>query len=218
MLPAVEIGTWYWTNLKFFGLVVVGRIIWQRVFPCTVCGTRTGNVRCSTKPSRSRFEEMVRFLLFDVKSEGCEKLFHDKFSLISTLWNTLRTLSKHMHMVNTYITIHEQLLPCTVRCRFMLCVLNKPENLDSVFGWMSMLRQSTSAMAFFIREKTRAGILLSDYQITYWWNMKPMQLLFKIDCIVTCHRYRPQRWRPVNQSQLIDGETSFAFSNASSVL
>jgi len=99
MLPAVEIGTWYWTNLKFFGLVVVGRIIRQRVFP--VCGIHAGNVRCSTKPSRSRFKEMVRFLLFDVKSEGSEKLFHDKLSLISTLWNTLRTLSKHMHMVHT---------------------------------------------------------------------------------------------------------------------
>jgi len=32
------------------------------------------------------------------------------------------------------------------------------------------------------------------------------------------HSSRPQRWRQVNQSQFIDGETSFAFSNASSVL
>jgi len=32
------------------------------------------------------------------------------------------------------------------------------------------------------------------------------------------HNYRPQRWRQVNQSQFIDGETNFAFSNASSVL
>jgi len=32
------------------------------------------------------------------------------------------------------------------------------------------------------------------------------------------HSYRPQRWLQVNQSHFIDGETSFAFSNASSVL
>jgi len=32
------------------------------------------------------------------------------------------------------------------------------------------------------------------------------------------HSYKPQRWRQVNQSQFIDGETSVAFSNASSVL
>jgi len=28
----------------------------------------------------------------------------------------------------------------------------------------------------------------------------------------------PQRWRQVNQLQFIDGETSFAFSNSSSIL
>jgi len=36
--------------------------------------------------------------------------------------------------------------------------------------------------------------------------------------VILLNSKRPQRWLQVNQSQFIDGETSFAFSNASSVL
>ena len=40
----------------------------------------------------------------------------------------------------------------------------------------------------------------------------------KLASVSIFHSWRPQRWWQVNQSQFIDGETSFAFSNASSVL
>jgi len=68
-----------------------------------------------------------------------------------------------------------------------------------------------------IRQQTNFSLAASFWGICLLSAFILLRRL-KLASVSIFHSYRPQRRWQVNQSQFIDGETSFAFSNASSVL
>ena len=85
--------------------------------------------------SRKRFEEIMRVLRFDVKSERQERLRSDKFALISEVWEEFVENCKRCYIPGENLCIDEQLFPTKARCRFTQFMANKPDKFGIKF-WL----------------------------------------------------------------------------------
>ena len=87
--------------------------------------------------SRDRFVEIMRFLRFDLKTERRRNLLHDKFALVSELWNSLISNYEKAFIPQWNITVDKQLLPYKAQCKFIQYMANKPEKFGSKF-WLAV--------------------------------------------------------------------------------
>ena len=76
-----------------------------------------------------RFLEIMKYLRFDLKSERRRNLEKDKFCLASFLQNPFIENCQRVFRSNANIAIHEQLLPCKARCKFIQYMANKPQKI-----------------------------------------------------------------------------------------
>ena len=73
---------------KFIGLFIARGILEQRDLPVESLWQSTWAFpMLNNTLSRHRFEEIMRFLRFDVKSNKRQRMIHDKFCLASSLSN-----------------------------------------------------------------------------------------------------------------------------------
>ena len=90
----------------------------------------------STMP-RNRFLEIMRYLCFDLKSEGKTNL-----SMINFVWHlTYVENCQKAYIPNVFITVDEQLLPCKACCKFIQYMANKPDKFGLKF-WMAVDAES----------------------------------------------------------------------------
>lgn len=83
--------------------------------------------------SRNRFNEMKRFIRFDDKETRRRRLRHDRFALMSEVWERFTKNCKRCFVPNAYLTIDEQLYPTKVRCRFLQFMPSKPDKYGIKF-------------------------------------------------------------------------------------
>ena len=83
--------------------------------------------------SPNRFCSIMRYLRFDDKSQRKENLKSDKFGMVSQLWNQLFENSQSVYIPEQNLTVDEQLLPCKVRCPFVIFMGSKPDKYGIKF-------------------------------------------------------------------------------------
>ncbi|KAF2884476.1 hypothetical protein ILUMI_21693 [Ignelater luminosus] len=89
----------------------------------------------------SPFQEIMKFLRFDIRAFRRERLQHDKFALVS----------------GENITVDEQLFPTKVRCRFTQYMSNKPDKFGIKF-WIPVDTKSKyvlNAFSYLGKDETR---------------------------------------------------------------
>lgn len=84
---------------------------------------------------RNRFQEILRFLRFDIKTTRSERLKNDKFALASNLWNAFIENSAACYRPRENLTVDEQLLASKARCPFTQYIANKPDKFGIKF-WL----------------------------------------------------------------------------------
>ena len=75
------------------------------------------------------------FLRFDMKTDRCQRLQHDKFGLVSHIWNLFIENCRMSLNPHENLTVDEQLLPCKARCKFIQYMSNKPNKFGIKF-WL----------------------------------------------------------------------------------
>lgn len=99
--------------------------------------TKWGLPLCKMAMARNRFLEILKYLRFDIKSTRSERLKHDRFALISEVWNKFISNCQVCYTPGPYITIDEQLFPTKARCRFMQFMASKPDKYGQKF-WVAV--------------------------------------------------------------------------------
>ena len=133
---------------------------------------------------RDRFDEIMRFLRFDLKTERRRNLLQDKFALVSQLWNSFISNCQKAFIPQWNITVDEQLLPCKARCKFIQYMANKPDKFGLKF-WLAVdvenkylyngfpyvgnddTRSSDMSVLADVVLKLMAPLFQQDYNVTY---------------------------------------------------
>lgn len=84
---------------------------------------------------RTKFEEILRFIHFDIRTERRERLETDKFALISTIWDQFIDNCKKLYVPDWQVCVDEQLFPTKSRCRFTQYMAKKPHKFGIKF-WL----------------------------------------------------------------------------------
>ncbi|KAF2894950.1 hypothetical protein ILUMI_11225 [Ignelater luminosus] len=87
--------------------------------------------------SKNHFKEIMKFLRFDIRATRQGRLQHDKFALVSDIWNRFIYNCKISYVPGENITVDEQLFPTKVRCRFTQYMSNKPDKFGIKF-WIAV--------------------------------------------------------------------------------
>ncbi|KAF2883529.1 hypothetical protein ILUMI_22645 [Ignelater luminosus] len=101
--------------------------------------------------SKNRFKEIMKFLRFDIRATRRERLQHDKFALVSDIWNRFI-----YNCEISYVTVDEQLFPTKVRCVFTQYMSNKPNKFGIKF-WIAVDTKSKyvlNAFPYLGKDKT----------------------------------------------------------------
>ena len=144
---------------KFIGLVIAKGILEQRGLPVeSLWDTTWWCLMFNKTLSRSRFKEIMRFLLFAVKSERRKRVILASFAWFPRCGNLLlRTLRRRMCLVLTLQMTNNYFHVRLDAGLFNTYRINL-KSLESTSGWQLMWIQNT--IAFRIWGKIRAGILL----------------------------------------------------------
>ncbi|KAF2890870.1 hypothetical protein ILUMI_15303 [Ignelater luminosus] len=105
----------------------------------------------------SPFQEIMKFLRFDIRATRRERLQHDKFALVSGIWNGFIYKCKICYVSGENITVDEQLFPTKVRCRFTQYMSNKPDKFGIKF-WIAVDTKSKyvlNAFSYLGKDETR---------------------------------------------------------------
>ena len=169
----------------FIGLVIARGILGQRDLQVESLWESTwGFSMFNNALSRQIFEEIMRFLRFDLKSDRRQRVIYDKFCLASSLWNPFVENCQKAYVPGPYITIDEQLLPCKARCRFIQYMPNKPDKFGIKF-WMAVDAETKylfNSFSYLEKDENRdTSVCLPKYVVT-----KLMQPIFKRASNVTC--------------------------------
>ena len=76
---------------------------------------------------RYRFQDIMKYLRFDMKSTRSERLKTNKFVLFSDTSNQFRENCTDFHNPDEYLVVDEQLFPSKARCKFIQFIPNKPD-------------------------------------------------------------------------------------------
>ena len=98
---------------KFIRPIIARVVLGQRVLPCSsLWNTSWGCPMFNKTFFRDRFMKIERFLRFDIKSDRRRRLVKYRFCLASSLWNCFIENSQISFVMDVYLTVDEQLLPC----------------------------------------------------------------------------------------------------------
>lgn len=91
--------------------------------------------------SSDRFLLLLKLLRFDYKATRRRRLAHNKFALVSEIWQKfVQKFGRNCQICYSprgYITVDEQLFPSKVRCRFILLMPEKPDKYGIKF-WLAV--------------------------------------------------------------------------------
>ncbi|KAF2888167.1 hypothetical protein ILUMI_18005 [Ignelater luminosus] len=107
--------------------------------------------------SKNRFKEIMKFLRFDIRATRRERLQHDKFALVSDIWNRFIYNCKICYVPGENITVDEQLFSTKVKCRFTQYMSNKPNKFGKKF-WIAVDTKSKyvlNAFPYLRKDETR---------------------------------------------------------------
>lgn len=93
------------------------------------------NFFCETM-SRDKFNQIKRFIRFDLKSTRRDRQKSDKFAAVSEVWNKFVSNCIMCYKPGANITIDEQLFPTKARCPFTQYMSNKPDKFGIKF-WIA---------------------------------------------------------------------------------
>lgn len=82
-------------------------------------------------------KSLMGILKFKKKGKWNQCLEKDKFTLVSSVWDTLIKNNQNCYKPVANITVDEQLFPTKARCRFSQYMPGKI-NLAQTFGWHLM--------------------------------------------------------------------------------
>ena len=82
---------------------------------------------CKSAMSRDRSCETLRFLRFDVKSNGSHRLQTNKFSPFAEVWTHFADNCCALYNPGAFISVDEQLFPSKARCPFTQYMASKPD-------------------------------------------------------------------------------------------
>ena len=106
--------------------------------------------------SQDDFAQIMSFLRFDIKSERRDRIAHDKFCLVSYIWQSFIENCQKSYIPSQNLTVDEQLLPCKAQCKFIQYMANKPDMFGLKFGLIvDMSIQSICIMVFLMWGKMR---------------------------------------------------------------
>ena len=173
---------------KFIGLLVSRGVIGGRNFPLkSFWGKTWGCEMFSKTMPRDKFLEIMKFLRFDLKTERRRNLVHDKFALVSQLWNSFICNCQKAFIPQWNITVDEQLLPCKARCKFIQYMANKPDKFGLKF-WLAVDAENKylyNGIPYVGKDDTRR----SDMSVPTDVVLKLMAPLFQRGYNVTCDNY-----------------------------
>ena len=173
---------------KFIDLIVTRGVLGQMGLPCSsLYNTSWGCPQCSVIPfPGTGSREIMKFLLFDIKSERRRRLV-EKFFLASCLWNCFIESRQKPYVSNVYVTVDEQLLPCKARCRFIQNMANKPDKFGLKFSMMvdADSKYLYNDFPYLGKDDTRETSVSVPTDVV----MKLMLPLFKHGYNVTCDNF-----------------------------
>ncbi|XP_046399972.1 uncharacterized protein LOC124166486 [Ischnura elegans] len=140
----------------FLGIFYLRGVLGAKSLPIkSLWSVKWGLPLCKAAMSRDRFQEILRFLRFDIKSTRPSRLATDKFALISEVWSNFIGNSQACYIPGPYVTIDEQLFPTKARCPFLQFMSNGPSlnecvqdvnaDLECVSEWLQGMGLSINA-------------------------------------------------------------------------
>ncbi|XP_046401593.1 uncharacterized protein LOC124167654 [Ischnura elegans] len=122
----------------FLGIFYLRGVLGAKSLPIkSLWSVKWGLPLCKAAMSRDRFQEILRFLRFDIKSTRPSRLATDKFALISEVWSNFIENSQACYIPGPYVTIDEQLFPTKARCPFLQFMSSKPDKYGQIF-WLAV--------------------------------------------------------------------------------
>ncbi|XP_046387290.1 uncharacterized protein LOC124161088 [Ischnura elegans] len=122
----------------FLGIFYLRGVLGAKSLPIkSLWSVKWGLPLCKAAMSRDRFQEILRFLRFDIKSTRPSRLATDKFALISEVWSNFIENSQACYIPGPYVTIDEQLFPTKARCPFLQFMSSKPDKYGQKF-WLAV--------------------------------------------------------------------------------
>ena len=150
---------------KFIGLVICHGVISGRNWPVLSLWDKSWGCPIFSKTMpRDDFTKILKFLLFDLKTEQSNRLTTDKFCMASQLWEPFIKNCQKAYIPDQNITVDGQLLPCQARCEFIQCMANKPDKLFGLKFWLLVDVQSKylcNGFPYLGRDETHNG----DYSL-----------------------------------------------------
>ncbi|KAJ8881613.1 hypothetical protein PR048_018099 [Dryococelus australis] len=122
----------------FIGLLYLRGVCGAKGLPLACLWSAKWSIRfyCE-RMSRNRFQEILRFIRFDVKSSKPGRLEQDKFTLVSDIWNRFISNSISSYKPGDDITVDEQLFLTKAKCRFTQYMSSKPDKFGIKF-WLAV--------------------------------------------------------------------------------
>lgn len=118
----------------FVGLLYLRGTMNQRTFPLeALWSVSTGCPAFNRCMSRNRMRLVKKYLRFDIRETRRQALQHDKFALISTVFNRFVKNSIKSYCPGASLTVDEQLFPTKARCPFTQYMANKPDKFGVKF-------------------------------------------------------------------------------------
>ena len=91
---------------------------------------------CKKTISRSCFSKMLRFLLFDTKSDRSQRLKTDRFDLFLVVWNRIIDNCISCYTPGAFITVDEQLFPANVDVHSRSSWCQSLTSTNRNIGWL----------------------------------------------------------------------------------
>ncbi|XP_065658110.1 piggyBac transposable element-derived protein 4-like [Hydra vulgaris] len=125
----------------FIGLIYLRGCMNARNFPVKfLWSEKYGNKAFIETMPRSRFEDIMKNIRFDIRSKRRELIQSDKFSLMSWVLTRFVENSQKCYIPEESLTIDEQLFPTKARCRFTQYMPNKPDKFGIKFWILADLK------------------------------------------------------------------------------
>lgn len=122
----------------FIGLLYLRGVCGAKRLPLATLWSSQWGIRFFAETmSRNRFQEIMRFIRFDIKATRSERLLQDKFALISEVWNRFINNCVSNYRPGSNITVDEQLFPTKCRCKFIQYMASKPDKFGIKF-WLAV--------------------------------------------------------------------------------
>lgn len=124
----------------FIGLLYLRGFMSAKNFPMHLMWSKMyGCAAFNQTMSRNRYEQIKKYIRFDVRATRQERVKNDKFCLLSWVLARFNDNSQKCYIPEESLTIDEQLYPTKARCRFTQYMPNKPDKFGIKFWVLAEL-------------------------------------------------------------------------------